>query len=209
MNINISTYMDAIASIDLFKGYSKKELIHLFSTNKYEMKRYEKGQMVHLQNEICNHVDIVLEGQVAVQNIIESGNVLTVSVFSARDLVGATLIFSSSNYYPMTVVAASGTIVLHMQRELIIQLCKSSESFMVGFMKLISDRTLVLTDKISAISLKTIRKSILDFLTYESHVQKSKIVILPFSKKPGFYYCLLVWFYIFSEKLWPPIDLSR
>lgn len=183
MIINISAYIDAIAGIPLFEGFSKKELLYLFSTDQYEIKNYEKGQLVHLQNEICNSVDLILGGLVAVQNIIESGNVLTVYVFSAGDIVGATLIFSGSNFYPMTVAATSPTSILHIQRELIIRLCKSRESFMVGFMTLISDRTIILTDKISAISLKTIRESILDFLRHESQHQKSRVVKLPLSKK--------------------------
>lgn len=128
-------------------------------------------------------MDIILEGQVSVQNIVESGNVLTIYVFSTRDIIGANLIFSSSNYFPMTVVATSGTTILHMQKEMIIQLCKSNESFMVGFMKSISDRTIILTDKINAISLKTIRKSIIDFLRYEYHIQKNNVIKLNVSKK--------------------------
>ena len=181
--MNVLPYIESIACISLFSSFTKEELIHLFKSKEYEIKRYEKGQVVHLQNEICRHVDIIMDGQAAVQNITENGNVLTVSVFSPRDIIGASLIFSSSNYYPMTVVAASGTSILHMHKELIIRLCKNSESFMVGFMKSISDRSLVLTDKISALSLKTIRKSILDFLIYESELQKSSVVTLPLSKK--------------------------
>lgn len=128
-------------------------------------------------------MDIILEGQVSVQNIVESGNVLTIYVFSTRDIIGANLIFSSSNYYPMTVVATSGTTILHIQKELIIQLCKSNENFMIGLMKSISDRTIILTDKINAISLKTIRRCIIDFLRYEYHIQKNNVIKLNVSKK--------------------------
>lgn len=181
--MNVLTYIEAIAGMSLFSSFTKEELVRLFKSKEYEIKRYEKGQVVHLQNEICRHVDIILDGKAAVQNITENGNVLTVSVFSPRDIIGASLIFSSSNHYPMTVVAASGTSILHMHREMIIRLCKNSEIFMVGFMKSISDRSLVLTDKISALSVKTIRKSILYFLSYESHLQESNIVKLPLSKK--------------------------
>lgn len=172
-----------MTSISLFGGFTKQELLDLLSTTKYEIKSYEKGQLIHLQNEICNNVDLILEGQVSVQNIVESGNVLTISAFSTPDMIGANLIFSGSNYYPMTVVASAFTTVLHMPRKLVIRLCKSSEHFMVGFMKSISDRAIVLTDKISAISLKTIRESLTDFLRYEVQIQNSFIINLPISKK--------------------------
>lgn len=147
------------------------------------IKEYGKEQVVHLQNEICRTLDIVLIGQVAIQKIDEYGNVLTINVFSNRDIIGANLIFSSRNYYPMTVVAKSNVIILHIQRELILELCSKNINFMVALMKEISDRTVILTDKINAISLKTIRQCIVDFLRYECHLQKSNVIKLNISKK--------------------------
>lgn len=167
----------------LFDSFTKEELSQLFSPHLIEIRQYDKGQLVHLQAEVCGQVDIILRGELAVQNIIESGNVLTLSVISARDIVGASLIFSSRNVYPMTVAATCPTTLLHLKRELIVSLCNSSERFMLGFMGAISDKTLFLTDRINAISLKTIRESIIDFLSYESLMQKNHVVTLGMSKK--------------------------
>lgn len=155
----------------------------IFSKERYKLENYEKGQVIHLQNELCNNVDIILSGQICVQNIVENGNLLTVGVFSTPDIIGANLIFSSSNFYAMTVVSTSKATVLHMPKDLILDLCKSNENFMVGFMQAISDRSIKLANKISTISLKTIRRSIIDFLIYEYHLQKTKVIKLQLSKK--------------------------
>jgi len=181
--IIIDRYMDAISTIDLFSSFTKEELNEIFSSSKYEIKEYGPEQIIHLQNEICHTLDIILKGKVAVQNIDENGNVLTINVYSARDSIGANLIYSSRNYYSMTVLAASRITILHLQRELILELCQSNVNFMVSLMKIISDRTIILTDKIHAISLKTIRQCIIDYLKYEYHRQKSNIIKLNISKK--------------------------
>ena len=170
-------------STDLFRSFEKEELLNLFNTMQYQMKRYKRGQLIHLQNEICTTVDLILEGMVSIQNIIENGNVLTVSSFSTRNMIGANLIFASNNDYPMTVVATSDTVILHLKRELVLELCKINDGFMVDFMKVISDKAIILTDKINAISLKTIRKSLIDFLRYEYHIQKTRQIKLRISKK--------------------------
>ncbi len=128
-------------------------------------------------------MDIILIGQATVQKIDENGNVLTINVFTDRDVIGANLLFSSKNYYPMTVVAKSRTTILHMQKELILELCQSNTTFMVTLMKVVSDKAIILTDKINTISLKTIRECIIDFLKYEYHIQKSSLIKLKFSKK--------------------------
>jgi CRP-like cAMP-binding protein len=147
------------------------------------MIRYDKGQIVHIQNEICNAMDVILEGDMSVQKIASDGNILKISVFSGGDVLGANLLFASKNSYPMTVVSESKSVVLHIYKELVLKLIQNNAAFTSGLLRVISDKTLVLTDKIDAISLKTIRQRILDFLVYEYYIQKSNIIRLDISKK--------------------------
>ncbi len=182
-NIKMNKFIDAIGSINLFSSFKKEELIRIFNSSDIKIKEYGKDQIIHLQNEMCRTMDIILSGQVSVQNIDEEGNILTINVFSARDILGANLLFSGKNYYPMTVVAVSKVTIAHIQTELILELCQGNVDFMVGLMKTISDRTIILTDKINTISLKSIRKCIIDFLKYEYLLQNSKVIKLNISKK--------------------------
>lgn len=124
-----------------------------------------------------------MEGKVAVQKIDEEGSILKISVFTGGSILGANLLFSSRNFYPMTVIAESEVVVLHIYKELILELGQTNVNFMAGLMTVISDRTLLLTDKIDAISLKTIRQRIIDFLKYEYSIQKSDTIKMPISKK--------------------------
>lgn len=183
ININIKNYIDAILSTDLFNGFSKDGLIHLFKSSSYRLTKYEKGQIIHIQNELCESMDMILEGKLSVQKIDEGGNVLKVAVFSGGDILGANLLFSNSNSYPMTIVSESKTVILHIYKELILELSQKNINFMASLLTVISNKTLVLTDKIDAISLKTIRQRINDFLKYEYHVQKSNVIKLNISKK--------------------------
>ena len=128
-------------------------------------------------------MDIVLNGKVAVQKIDEEGNILKIDTFSGGSLLGANLLFSSKNLYPMTVVAESQTVLLHIYKELVLELSQTNICFMKDLMREISDRTLLLTDKIDAISLKTIRQKIIDFLRYEYSLQKSDVLKMTISKK--------------------------
>lgn len=181
--IIIDKYINAISNINLFKSFTKEELNQVFNTSKYSVKEFEKGEIIHIQNEICTTLDIILEGQVAVKKIDENGNILTISIFSARDIIGANLIFSRKNTYPMTVVSESNVVVLHLYKDLILELSQNNVRFMIGLMEAISDRMLILTDKINTISLKTIRQSIIEFLKYEYHIQKNHVIKLNMTKK--------------------------
>ncbi len=181
--IKIDQYLDALVGLSLFNSFSKEELTEIFNSSGYEIRRYDKNQIVHLQNEVCNAMDIILKGNVAVQKIDEEGNVLTINVFSAPDVIGAHLVFSTNNIYPMTVVSDADTVILRLPKALIIELGRNNLDFMVALLRTISDRMLILADKIRTISHKTIRQQIIAFLTYEYHLQKSLVIRLNYSKK--------------------------
>ncbi len=181
--INIEDYLDVLLTLDLFGGFTKGELWEIFNTSGYGIEKYSKGQIIHLQHEVCTSMDIILEGGVSVQKIEEEGNILKITVLSPGDSMGANLIFASRNTYPMTVVAEEESIILHIYRDLVLRLSRENDDFLIKLMKVISDKALVLTDKIDAISLKTIRDRIRDFLRYEYFIQDSPVIKLNISKK--------------------------
>lgn len=170
-------------SLSLFQPFLKDQFLEIFHSSKYTIDKYDRGQIIHLQNEQCHGMDILLEGKVSVQKIEEDGNILKISVFSGGDVFGANLMFSSRNAYPMTVVSESKSIILHIPKELTLKLSQNNPDFMARLLRVISDKTLVLSDKINAISLKTIRQRIMDYLKYEYHLQRSNIISLNISKK--------------------------
>ncbi len=93
----IDDYIDAITRIALFGSFDNDELSLLFRSSRYRISRYDKGQIIHLQNKHCNTMGIILDGKVSVQKIDENGSILKISVFLGGDMVGANLIFSNRN----------------------------------------------------------------------------------------------------------------
>ena len=181
--IKIENYIELLAGLNLFKSFAKDDLLEKLSLSGYHVKKYDKGQIIHLENERCQAVDIILEGKVVVQKIDKDGNILIINVFTAPEIIGAHLIFSTHNVYPMTVVAESEVVMLRLQRELIVELGRHNPDFMVDLVQIISDRIMILAEKIRTISHNTIREQITAFLTYEYHIQKTRVIKLNYTKK--------------------------
>jgi len=181
--MNIKDYLDILKLTGLFDEFSAKELLNLFKTHNYIISKYNKGSIIHFESEKCNYWDIILKGQVFVQKIDEKGNVLTVAEFKIGDNIGGNLLFSKYPYYPMSVIAKSDTEILHIPKDFVLQLCQTSQDFLVKFLTCISDKTAILTSKIKSISMKSIRESIIEFLNYEYYTQKSKEIKLNMTKK--------------------------
>lgn len=181
--MDIKNFIHIIEHTELFNCFPSKELLQLFDKHYYEINEYKKSSMIYLQNQKCTSLDIILKGTIIVQKIDSNGNVLTISSFGVGEMIGGNLIFAHNNIYPMTIAAKTSSIILHIKKGLILELCQMNKKFLILFLQSISNKTLILTNKIKSITMKTIRQCIIDFLTYEYYIQKNTRIILNISKK--------------------------
>lgn len=128
-------------------------------------------------------MEIILEGEVRIQNIDENGNILTIESFFVGDIIGANLLFSKDSRYPMTIISPKKTFTLKLNKAEIIYLCHKRESFMIRLFEEISDKAVILSGKINDITNKTIRQRIMEYLNNERNIQNSSIILLKISKK--------------------------
>lgn len=166
----------------LFSSLSPEWIAKNLQTNDFILRQYGKGAIIHLQNERCHTLDVVLDGKAVVHRIDDQGRILTISSFSPGDDFGGNLIFARVNQYPMTISASDFARILHIKRDFILQACGESEAFLKAFLGSVSDKIQILTGKLQQVAMKTIREQILDFLRFEIEKQQCRTIHLPFSK---------------------------
>lgn len=181
--MDIKNYIYFLQLNNLFKDFSSEMLLDLFRQDNYKICKYEKHRIIHFEGEKCVSWEILLKGKLIIQKIDEKGNILTVTQFNAGDNLGGNLLFSKNPYYPMNVIAKVETVILHINKDLVLQLCQINENFLLHFLGCISDKTSILTNKIKSITMKSIRESIIDFLNYEYYSQNSPVIKLNMTKK--------------------------
>ncbi len=181
--MKIQKYLSDLKKNKLFNHLSEEKIENYFTEQEYTIKAYNKNALIRLEGEQSTTFDIILKGDVIVQKIDEKGNVLTIANFKKGDDFGGNLIFSNYPIYPMSIIAKENVILLHLKKEFILNLCSNNKDFLVLFLNNISNKSALLTKKIKAISLKSIRDSIIDFLRYEYNIQNSSIIKLQLSKK--------------------------
>lgn len=142
-----------------------------------------KNTFLHSEGDLCFYMDLVLSGELEIQKIDENGNLLTIARFFPLSSLGENLMFGNNNVYPMNAFCPVDSEVLQLDRDFILFLCSENQSFLLGLLKDISDKAIILTDKIKMMSHKSLREKIFDYLIRESAVQKSSKVKLRTSKK--------------------------
>lgn len=148
-----------------------------------KLTHYAKGACIHLESDLCATTEIIIEGQIVVERIDESGYAMTITHFGPDEVLGANLIFSRRPNYPMTVSARTNATLLSIDKTLVFTLCAENPEFLRVFLAYISDHTLVLGDKIKHFVNRSIRESLIAFLSMEINKQGSYTILLPMSKK--------------------------
>ncbi|CFX88353.1 RmlC-like jelly roll fold [Syntrophomonas zehnderi OL-4] len=176
------SYLPVIQTNPLFQKLSQEELLLLANTMS-PIKEYRRGGIIHLQNEQCSSLDVILEGNIVIQRLDEAGKVLTVAAFAAGDTFGGNLLFADQNRFPMTVSASSDCVILHLDRQLLVYFCQKNQNFFMEFVRTISNKATLVSDKLNTVAMKSIRQQIIDFLAKESVLQGSFTIELHLSKK--------------------------
>ncbi len=174
-------YISNLKANKLFHKLDDKTLVDV--RNRSHMSRYAKGEIIHWQGETCHTLGVILRGDVLVQSLDSSGRVLTIVNLGIGETFGGNIIFADETSLPMTVSANSHAVILHIDREVVIDLCQKDKNFLIEFMKSLSNKTLIVSNKLNAVTMKSVREKIIDFLVQEHTIQKSCRIILPFSRK--------------------------
>ena len=176
-------YYKLIAGTNLFSSMAKDEIKALIKNRHIVLKNYKKGSIIHLEDEECRGIEIILSGEVVIENLDEDGNLLTITDFGFGDMLGGNLIFSSNPRYPMTITALSDSALLLLSKEIILELFKENSDFLKSYLQLISDNTYILSTKIKTNINKSLKEKIIIFLAHQQSIQKTDTIKLSMTKK--------------------------
>lgn len=168
---------------DFFSCLNSEQISSIISKVKYTVKTYEKDAVIAMEDEECNSLGLILDGQVEVQRIYLSGKHIVLKRMTAGEVFGEAIIFSKINKYPATIISISKSNVAFIKKEDIIQLCILEESILKNFISLLSDKIFILNNKIKNISFKTVKQKVINYILEQMHEQKSSTIVLKANKE--------------------------
>ncbi len=170
-------------NITLLKEIDEDDIRLYLENGQFKILSYNKNAVVHLENDLCDKLEIILSGQVVVDRLDESGGILTISEFFEDDILGGNLLFSRVPYYPMTITTKKATTILQIEKDVIFKHCRENGEFLRTFLEYISDHTKMLSFKLKQHVNRTIRERLMIYLQFESKKKKTNKIKLNMSKK--------------------------
>lgn len=170
-------YIKQLQNNKLFKGLGEKDLEDiLFSMNK-SLYKYKKGEIIANEGDDCNSLGLIISGEVEIQKIYSNGKYIVLKKFGNNNVFGEAIVFSDKNFYPATVVASTDSEILYIKKQNIVSLCMTNNVILENFMTLLSKKILILNDKITTISFKTVRGKVINYILNNVKEDTDKIYL--------------------------------
>lgn len=179
----MNDYLELITHTALLQTISTDEINRNLTAGGFRTAVYGKNSIVHFVGENCFKLEIILRGRVVVERIDESGSLMTIAEFLDNDILGGNLLFSKKSLYPMNITAKQPTVILEINKDLLLKLFSDNHEFLKSYLEFISDHATILGDRIKHYVNRSIRDSIMSFIDYERKQQNSNKIKLNMSKK--------------------------
>lgn len=182
----IEEYIDIIKESPLFYSLKTDEIITMLNCLSPKVNSYSKNQCIVNAGETIDRFGIVLDGEVVILKENADGNRVIMSVVKKGDMFGEMLVLSSNKIWPVTVRVQSSCKVLFLTGSDLIARCGNNctwhISMLRNFMKIISDKSLMLNKKVEYLSIKSIRGKICTYL-FEQYQKSGNInITLPLKR---------------------------
>lgn len=176
-------YKGILSDIGFLRSISNEKRKQLLQEGKLSIREYGNHEIIHFEGDKCSGVEVILSGEVVVEYINESGDLMIITRFSRGDILGGNLMFSQNPHYPMTITAKKASTIIYIDKEHLFQLFLENPEFLKGYLEFVADHTIILGDKIKMDVNQTIRQRVIKYLEYQKERQHNASMKWDVSKK--------------------------
>ncbi len=169
----------------IFSGIDSTDLNNLLNCLQAVKKTYEKNEIIFDVKDKITSVCLILEGKVQLSQDDYEGNKIIISNLSKDETFGEAFVCAGIKESSICATAIEHTEILFLNLERIMSICSNSCPFhrrlLENIIKIIAAKNIFLQERIEALSKKTLRERVLNFL----HKNKpgAEIFEIPFSRE--------------------------
>ncbi len=152
----------------VFQKLPENESKDLLSKIHYQVKKFEKGDIVaHAADKVSN-LYIILSGSVRGEMIDYSGKTVKIEDIEAPRPLASAFLFGKDNKFPVTVTANNKTEILAIPVVEFLKLLQMNTQLLKNYLNNMSTRAQFLSQKLHFLSFKTIKEKVAHFLLQQA-----------------------------------------
>jgi CRP/FNR family transcriptional regulator, dissimilatory nitrate respiration regulator len=153
-----------LSKAPLFKGMTPEEVKTILSSVPFRVKKFQSGFMISQSGEPVNALIVVISGVVKGEMVDYEGRVIKIEDIPAPGALASAFMFGSRNRFPVNVVAVSDGELLLIEKTDFLKLLMKSDTLLVNFLEMISNRSHFLSEKIKFLNFKTIKGKLANYI---------------------------------------------
>ena len=166
-----------ISTCPLFSNISKDDQEAFLTRLVSNKKIIEKGKTVARQGEEIKHLYLLVKGIVRTEMITQEGNSLEIEFIDAVRPLAPAFVFAQNNRFPVDVITIEECHFLLIPKEVWLSEMMSNETLLTNFLKLNSNMTVFLSQKLQMISIKSIKGKLSLFILENTTDKKNSFTL--------------------------------
>lgn len=179
-------YYDTLLRVELFSTIDRKQISLLLDCLKPKICSFDRNDCIISAGDAIESIGLMLKGKAIVSKENAAGARVIVNILNKGDIFGEAVAFSRQTRWPVTVQAQERCEVFFLPRMRLIgecsKICPWHRTLIYNFLKIISERTIMLSKKVEYLSIKSIRGKISTYLLEQYNNTGNKNMILPLNR---------------------------
>jgi len=159
---------DILDKCPLFAGMNGDEIEKLMKTVNYQVKKFQKNELIAQSDEEVSSQLIVVEGSVKGEMMDFTGKTIKIEDIESPRPLAPAFLFGRMNRYPVNIVSIEKASILFIPKTSFMQMMQLNEKVLVNFLSIISNRAQFLSGKIKFLSFQSIKGKIAHYLLQQS-----------------------------------------
>lgn len=179
-------YLEEISKTSLFQGIGREDIATMLVCLKPRVCSYNRNDYIVSGGDAYESVGIVLKGAATVSKENAKGDRIVMTLLKQGDIFGEIIAFTNQMTWPATVQAQEPCVVLFLPRGKIVgeceRMCSWHRTLIHNFLRVISERAMMLNKKVEYLTIKSMRGKISMYLLEQYRRRRDVNIILPLSR---------------------------
>jgi CRP-like cAMP-binding protein len=153
---------------------------------KPRLRQYKQREVVALSGQLFQGIGIVADGRVSLHKETYSGNRIILDIIDTGGIFGEMVAFSESRVWPVTVIAQEDSSLLFLPPDKILgncaNICASHSTLIMNMLRILSNRALLLNQRIEHLSARSIRGKVSRYLIDLYHQTGQATLVIPMKR---------------------------
>ncbi|MFA7574355.1 MAG: Crp/Fnr family transcriptional regulator [Arcobacteraceae bacterium] len=174
---------NALKNNILFKDFNNQEINSFLVSSRYRTEDYKPGQIIAIEGDPLSEIGLILNGTLEVQKHYPSGKTVVIDQIEVGKAFGEIAIFTSMKNFPSTILTITDSKIMFINKNNILKICFQNEKFLRNLLFLLSEKIILLNNRLKFLSRETIRQKICVYLLEIYQKKKNLHITVPVSRE--------------------------